>query len=459
LIYFENKKIIFYLYCILLFVGSFFNGSNSNLSIQLNFIFFACFFLFLLSVKNYKAFFVHFFRKNKIIISLYALLLAFILLQMLPIPLSILKYASPAHYAIIQELDIPFSYYSISLDSQATYFQFLNFVNFFLIILCAKCICINSSDKNKFYFIASLVGFVHAFVAIYLYLQGNPPFFLKEIVHYKNSATGFFVNRNNFAIYLCLVATTSVYCLFKKKEFQLDNLKKKKEIIDTSVYIRIFLLFISIAIITSLSKTANFCYAFIVIFFLLYSFKKNKKIINFFSIFVLTLVVVDVFIFGFYFGSDQLIDRFALLKDDLVRTNININNAKSSMGRFDVIEFSIEQIKNFIFFGYGVGSYETVFKLYYSNPGSSFANHAHSDIVEFVGELGLVGSMIVLSCIFLILKKIYFQKKLYSSLEWLYVFSLMFVILIVGIFDFSYHIPSVQYLTLALLSVVFNKQV
>ena len=177
--YLENKKIIFYSYCTLLLGGSFFNGSNSDLLIQLNFIVFACFFLFLLSIKNYKAHFVYFFRKNKITISLYALLLLFIALQMLPLPLSILKHVSPAHYAITQELDISFSYYSISLDSKATYFQFLNFVNFFLIIFCAKIICVNRHDKSKFYFIVCLIGFIHAFVAIYLYLQGNPPFFLK----------------------------------------------------------------------------------------------------------------------------------------------------------------------------------------------------------------------------------------------------------------------------------------
>lgn len=455
--YLENKKIIFYSYCTLLLGGSFFNGSNSDLLIQLNFIVFACFFLFLLSIKNYKAHFVYFFRKNKITISLYALLLLFIALQMLPLPLSILKHVSPAHYAITQELDISFSYYSISLDSKATYFQFLNFVNFFLIIFCAKIICVNRHDKSKFYFIVCLIGFIHAFVAIYLYLQGNPPFFLKEVVHYRNSATGFFINRTNFAVYLCVIATTAIYFLFKEKNLD-ANTKAKKEIINVSVYVRFFLLFISIAMIASLSKTANFCYAIVILLFLFYSFVENKKFINSFSIFILILVVVDIFIFGFYFGSDQLLSRFALLQEELINTKIGDNIAEVSLARFDIVKFSFAQIKSFILFGYGLGSYETVFKLYFNNPGFSFANHAHSDIVEFAGELGLLGSSLIILCVFSFFQQLYKSRKLYRSLDLFYLFSLILVVMIVMFFDFSYHIPSIQYLTLALLSVVTNKQ-
>ena len=58
----------------------------------------------------------------------------------------------------------------------------------------------------------------------------------------------------------------------------------------------------------------------------------------------------------------------------------SIQQIKKKISRLELIKFSYQQLNNFLFFGYGSGSYETMFQLKFINPGNKFANHAHSDI-------------------------------------------------------------------------------
>ena len=70
--------------------------------------------------------------------------------------------------------------------------------------------------------------------------------------------------------------------------------------------------------------------------------------------------------------------------------------------------------------------------------GNNFANHAHSDIIEFFGEFGLVGFTILSICVIKILFKIY-------SINSLNLIPLLLLITILA-FDFSIHIPLIQVL-------------
>jgi len=137
---------------------------------------------------------------------------------------------------------------------------------------------------------------------------------------------------------------------------------------------------------------------------------------------------------GMYFGSFQIMDRFYFLKEEFVSISGEISNTT----RFDIIKFSIFEFKNFIFFGYGAGGFENLFKLKFINTSSQFANHSHADIFEFLGEFGLIGFLLLL----LSISKFFFAKKNYSFLN---ILILSFLIIILS-FDFSLHIPIIQIL-------------
>ena len=114
------------------------------------------------------------------------------------------------------------------------------------------------------------------------------------------------------------------------------------------------------------------------------------------------------------------------------------DQTNNNISRLEIIKFSFQQLDNFFIFGYGSGAYEAVFQLKFLNTSNMFANHAHSDLIEFFGEFGIIGvSLFVLSFL-----KFFTIKKSYNLIN-LILFSYLFTILL---FDFSIHIPVIQIL-------------
>ena len=98
-----------------------------------------------------------------------------------------------------------------------------------------------------------------------------------------------------------------------------------------------------------------------------------------------------------------------------------------------------------IFFGYGLGGFEYLFKIDYPDLSSKYVDHAHSDLLEFIGELGLIGFLNLLIVILLIfIRNNFFQFKN---------ILLIYFLTILLIFDFSLHIPIIQFLLVILLSI------
>ena len=99
----KNKKHQ-YLFFFIFTVCLIFNGGNSNILIQTNFILMSGLFFFCLKDKNYNLHFKNFYNKNKTPISFYLLFLTFLFFQILPLPIEFLKFFSPEKYKYIIDL-------------------------------------------------------------------------------------------------------------------------------------------------------------------------------------------------------------------------------------------------------------------------------------------------------------------------------------------------------------------
>ena len=425
----KNKKYQ-YLFYLIFSILTIFNGGNTNLFIQLNFIFLSLFFLVCLKDKNYSLHLKNFFINNKWSISLYIVFLGYLILQIIPFPLNLLKFFSPEKYKYIALLGNN-SYSPISLDPSNSYFQFLNYVSLLLIIFICKMIFYTERHKYRFYYYLSLIGFITSFIAILFYLYGNPDILIFKNSYYKNSSTGFFINRTALAVFLifCLIASFELL-----KNYEENKNIQKNDYFIQKLYIRLFVVFISIGIITSFSRIGNFLLLITILFYLLYEIFYTERKNYSFRIIILLIVLFDVLILGIYFGSSEIINRFYFLKEEFT----TISGGISSTKRFDIIKFGISELNNFIFFGYGAGGFENLFKLKFVNTSSQFANHAHADIIEFLGEFGLIGFFLLLSSFF----KFYLDKQSYSFVNIL----LIFYLIIILTFDFTLHIPVVQIL-------------
>jgi len=432
---------IFYILIIFLII---FNGGNYDMYPQFNFVLVGSFFLYCFTDINYKAHIKKFLFENKKIVLIYIVFLSYLIFQIIPFQQELIKFLSPSKYKILLDLDYN-NFSSISLDPLKTYLNFLNYTSLILFLIIFKTIFFKERHILNFYYFLVISGFFTSIVAVYFYLIGNPDFLFISNDSYKNSATGFFINRTVFSCFLnlCFLAGLEYLSL-------IDIIKyKKKDSYFTKIYLRIFLLFITIGIITSLSRIGNFLFLTVIILYLINQFflKDKKNIFMFYSL--ILIIFFDILLFGIYFGGLEIIDRFAFLKNELISYSNN-NSLILTTNRGDLALFGLHQLKNFLFFGYGSGSFEILFKIFYLNTDIKYANHAHFDFIEFAGELGIIGVAILFFVVFNCCKKINFKnlKNFYLSI---------FLITILS-FDFSFHIYLIQLIFLILFSIDISKK-
>ena len=214
----------------------------------------------------------------------------------------------------------------------------------------------------------------------------------------------------------------------------MKNSSDNRDIFLTRIYVRLFIVFITIGLVTTFSRIGNFLLFSTMLFYVVNEFFLIKRKINFFRNIVLFIILIDIFVLGVYFGASRLIDRYNFLENEFYE----ITNTDVSLSRFQIIKFSFYQIYDFLFFGYGPGSFEILFKIKYPNLDNSFANHAHSDLIQFIGEFGLMGFILFIFSISKFFKK--FNNYNFKN------YLLFFYIFIILFFDFSLHIPFIQFL-------------
>ena len=447
----DYLQIIFYL---ILFLSSIFRAANTNLLIQFFFIGFASFFLLCNFKKNIFNEIKYNFKKNKFFFIPLFLVLIYIIIQIIPFPIETFGQYFPIHLELINNLELSKKFITISVDPSNTYFQILNFLNLIIIFSLVPVLFNKNKDIMNLLFLFGLIGAFHAFFATYWLLIGNPSNALIIKEFYLNVASGFFVNRSNFSIFLLLCAFASLYFInfyIKLNDFKLNFIEQLNSPI---IYQRFCILFITIGIVLTLSRAGNFSYILMLSLIILSSFLITKKIFN--SVFntIVLILVIDVAFIGFYFGGSQLIGRYSIVTD--FTTSLD---STTSYTRLTMIIFAIEKFKEFFFFGYGLGGFEQIFKIYFNIVNDVYSNHVHNDIVEFLGEFGVVGSIFLLCLLInyfvLIIKSV--KKKELTILHPILILILFSTLFVNSLVDFSLHIPAIQYFLCTLVAIGLTK--
>ena len=437
----KKNKLYQYIFLLIITLMVIFNGGNNNLYIQFNFIIISIFFLLFIREKNYSAHVREIFSKNKIAILLYSLFISFLIFQTIPLPIEWLSFLSPEKYNILKKLDFNTGYTSISLNPSNSFFSLLNYLSIFLYLTIFKSLFYKNKDIFKFYYFLVCLGAFAASVAIYFYLIGNPDFWILK--NNRSSATGFFINRTVFSCFLTLCFFSGIEYLKIIDHYQKNNTNN----FFNKIYVRLFLLLITIAIITSFSRLGNFLFISLIIIYISQALYKNDKKNRFFLITLIVIVLFDVLVLGFYFGSEKLLQRYSFLQNEI--NEYSPSSGEVSLSRGEMAKFAFIEFKKFMFFGYGGGGFENLLKINFQNLSTLFATHAHSDIMEFLGEFGIVGfTLITLSFLFSCA-----NKKCFSFKDFLLCYLLIFIL----IFDFSFHIPIIQLLFVLLLSISYER--
>ncbi len=441
-----RKNILQNLFLIILAITVSFNASINPILIQFSSINFIILFFLCLKNDQLNKKIKENYIDNKFFFIFFFIYLGYLILQIIPFPLSLIKILAPNNYSLYNSIKIDKELWSLSINPSNSFFGILNFINFFIIFLVFPVLFNRSKYLMKFLFFLCFLGFCHAAFATYWMLIGNPSIFFIEKIHYLNASTGFFVNRSVFGTFLFLCAFSGLYYIvvyFQKN--QVVNFSFSEQLQSKVFYIRVFVIFLSIGIITTWSRAANLSYIIILLSFLFYSRITFKKFINPLSSIIIFILIFDVLIMALFFGNAKLIERYvetSLLKEAI---------------RLDLQTFGIEQFKNFWLFGYGNGAFGYIFKNFYILPenfSDFLANRVHNDAIELIGEIGILGSSILSFIYLLYVKRIIKnirEKKQFA--RFFLLSSLIIAFTIQSLVDFSLHIPGILILIVSIFSI------
>lgn len=340
-------------------------------------------------------------RQAKYIILCFALFVFWVFFQILPLPASLLEILSPESAATQSFLTD--SVGSLSINPFYTLDSALKSVSYLLLFLMSI-LLLNSRLRIK-YFAAAIVlgGLFQAVYGSLMMLSGVEYTFFVPKSASLDAASGTFVNRNHFAGYLEMTLSVGTGLMIASLSRQPAGSAREwfqrlaLALLGPKGRLRIALAIMVIALVLSRSRMGNSAFfislavagviGLIGLWWLARKGEISEKTRRPVLIFFMSVLIIDVFIVGAWFGIDKVKERIQSTSfASEIRDEVDIN--------------SLDQIQAFLISGSGGGTFAEVFPAYKTALYPGFIDHAHNDFLEMAGEFGLFG-MALLSVIVL----------------------------------------------------------
>jgi O-antigen ligase len=305
--------------------------------------------------------------------------LGYVWLQLLPMPVEILDWISPEaarwHRAAAAPVELGFA--PLTLDRHATLegaCKSTAYVVFFMLSL----VLLNSRDRIRFASYALILsGVLQALYGAFVALQGA-----------AGVASGTFVNRNHFAAYLVMCLSVGIGVLIASLSGSRSATWGQffrslvKWMISPRMGLRLLLVTMVIALVLTHSRMGNMAF-FISLFATgIIGLVLSKRATRSMVVLLVSLIAIDVFIVGAYFGTERVVERIG-------------QTTAATEDRDEVAGYAVNMWKDYPALGAGLGSFPVVFPSY-SGPGTMASyTHAHNDYLEFGAEVGIVGLAIL----------------------------------------------------------------
>ncbi len=407
----------------------------------------------LLLLFKEKVHFTQAFRTAIIPLFIFSFFLLWVLFQSIPLPSGLVAFLSPGTYEVYTTsyaaINVPIDFIPLSLSRYNTYAEFLGTFSYFL-IFCLMLLLINSTRRLRLF--AGVIIISGVFQAVYgslMTLSGLEYSFFFEKEFFRGMATGTYISRNHFSGYLEMSLAIGIGLLIAElhtthsvswREFFQRMISS---ILGNKVRLRIGLALMVIALVMSHSRMGNTAFftsltVMSVVYLLIVKKPPRSALVLFIS-----LIVIDVFIVGAWFGIDEVVQR-------LEKTSVN------SESRDEVVRDTLTMIGDYPLVGTGGGTYEISFLRYKGKDIAIYYHHAHNDYLEFLAEYGVVGMsflvLLVTSCLVSALYAL--RKRKHTLLKGMAFASSMGIIaiLIHSTVDFNLQIPANAALFVALLA-------
>jgi len=311
---------------------------------------------------------------------------------------------------------------------------------------------VNTQERKQIFFtclvisgvIQAIVGLVMVFVDHEIILN------IEQLFHeHKNAASSTFVNSNHFAGYINICLALGIGLLIsqfnsqKHSSWQAQVRAAIATLLSPKMRLRIYLMILVIALLVSRSRMGNFAFfaalSLTTLIFLFASKKFNLKLLMFF----ISLMVVDTFLVGTWFGFDKVVE-------EVEKTNL------SNEERTETNKNSKQLISQYGFIGAGSGAYKYIEPESNTSPSVALTEHAHNDYYQFFIETGALGFSFLLLFLYCVVRalKQNFNSRVNQG-ETFGITMLLIYLAIHSLVDFNLQIPAFSFTLLACLAMVF----
>jgi len=348
-------------------------------------------------------------RKSAPACFLFLLFLCWQAFQLLPLPFDLVSVLSPVrtHFlGIDQHADV----LTLSFHPATTWHQLLLGVGYFELFALTLVLVDTQSRLKKLLYTILIMGLIESIYAALMTLSGiEMELWFKKTAH-TGTATGTLVNRNHLANYLTVCIAAGISLLLANRNATTSNTWRAQVrnvfgwLLGSKGFVRLSVILMVIGLILTRSRmgaTAFFSSLTIAAFlWLVLSRKLNKSTVILFA----SLIIIDLFIMGSWFGVNKTIDRIE-----------TINPEQES--RSQMLPFIQTMTKDFWISGTGAGTFAEIFPLYKQQLVMARYNEAHCDYLQFIIEDGVIGTgLLLLVVLFSLAKTIQTIHRRHSSL-------------------------------------------
>jgi len=320
-------------------------------------------------------------------LTLLAIYLLYILLQIIPLPNKLIGVLSPTalnYWDSLRLLELEQANFTLSLSPSTTIGFLLKSLGYAILFVLTLLLVRSHARIKLLLTILVISGALQAVFGSLMVLSGlEYGFFIKKTA-YLGMATGTFINRNHLAGYLemCLAAGIGLMVMNpgeRSNNWHQRLLKLTRLILSRKIQVRIALAIMVIGLVMTRSRMGNTAFfASLIITGTLWVVLSGQRPSKPVVLLLISLFIIDLYIVGTWFGVDKVVQRLE-------------NTSASHETRDEVVRDSLVYWESFRLTGSGGGTFAEIYPIFKQADVKGYYDHAHNDYIEFAVETGIIG--------------------------------------------------------------------
>jgi O-antigen ligase len=373
-----------------------------------------------------------------------ALFVLLVVLQLIPLPSSLVGYLSPGRVADFQLPGIQpvaSSWVTLSVYPHATLDALMRLLAYLSAFVLAAYVFDFRKGKSTLLRLLILLGCFEAAYGIVQYVTGWQKIFTYTKKFDLEEATGTFINRNHFAGFLEMVLPFVLAYAFyhfqawSSRRYSRDSARASGRGTAEQVLFYAFLMVIMVvAVVFSRSRMGIFVTVFTIIALALLAQLRVRRKVWMLGILLFVGCVVG---YGLWIGMGPVLARFEMVGEP---GYLRIE------GRFAIWRDVLHQLRGFPVVGSGLGTFEEVYRGFQTTLVNLNVDHAHNDYLEFTSETGVIGvALLFLPILYLLARMVVSfldDPRSYRRAVTLGCIGGTLAILLHSVTDFNLQIPS-----------------